>query len=175
MADEEVKEEEIVVKKSGSSQIMIMFVLCISVIVLTPFAVLYALRVFDGAEKEKVTNNPGDDYTEVTMSNITVNIADSGSQHIAVVDLTFHLTTEPKMAALFGEGGDGMKSLSKVFQAAVIDILRVQTMKDLGGEASKKKKLANQIKVKLNQVKSELAGDVPGQVLRVFFSKYMLQ
>jgi flagellar basal body-associated protein FliL len=175
MADEEVNEEEIVVKKSGNSQIMIMFVLCISVIVLTPFAVLYALRVFDGAEKEKVTDNPGDKYAEVTMSTISVNIAESGSQHIAVVDLTLHLTPQPEMSALFGDAKDGAKSLSKVFQAAVIDILRVQTMKDLEGEASKKKKLENQIKVKLNQVKSELAADVPGQVLRVFFSKYMLQ
>ena len=48
MAEEENKEaegEEIVVKKSGNSQVMIMMVLCIAVILLTPFAVIYTLRV----------------------------------------------------------------------------------------------------------------------------------
>lgn len=175
MADEEAKEEEIVVKKSGNSQIMIMFVLCISVIVLTPFAVLYALKVFDGTDHEEVQQSPGDKYSEVTITGISVNIADSSGQHVALVELTMHVTPETKMVALFGDGKDGSRSLLKVFQANIIDILRVQTMKDLEGEASKKKKLEDMIKVKLNQVKSELANDITGQVLRVYFSKYMLQ
>ena len=59
MAEEENKEaegEEIVVKKSGNSQVMIMMVLCIAVILLTPFAVIYTLRVFDGAEQADVSS-----------------------------------------------------------------------------------------------------------------------
>ena len=79
------------------------------------------------------------------------------------------------MLALFGDGKDGGKSLKKVFQAEIIDIMRIQTMKDLEGEASKKKKLEERIKVKLNQIKSELAPDIKGQILRVYFSRYMLQ
>lgn len=177
MADEENKEEnseEIVVKKSGSKQIMIMFVLCIAVIVLTPVAVLYALKIFDGTEPEKTTAEP-DKYTEVTMEEISVNIGRSSGQHVILVEVTAHLTSEPEMFALFQKPAEGQVSLLKVFQAEIIDILRTKVMEDLEAGNSVKKKLEKDIKLTLNKVKAELAPSVPGQVLRVYFSRYMLQ
>jgi flagellar basal body-associated protein FliL len=177
MAEEEKTNdgEEIVVKKSGNSQIMIMFVLCIAVIVLTPFAVLYALKIFDGTKAAEVADKNIKEYAQVIMPDISVNIAESKAQHVALVELTLHVTTDPKMIGLFGDGKDGSPSLQKVFHAEVIDILRVQTLRDLEGEAANKKKLEEKIKVRLNQIKTELANDIPGQILRVYFSKYMLQ
>lgn len=176
MAEEENEEkEEIVVKKSGGSkQIMIMFVLCIAVIILTPVAVLYALKIFDGTEPEKVSAEP-DKYNEVTLEEISVNISRSSGQHVILVELTIHLTPEPQMMALFMKPGEGAKSLLKVFQAEIIDILRTKVMEDLEAGNSVKKKLEQDIKLTLNKVKSELAPDIPGQVLRVYFSRYMLQ
>lgn len=176
MADEEEKEEkeEIVVNQSGNKQIMIMFVLCVAVIVLTPVAVLYALKIFDGTEPEKVSAEP-DKYNEVVMEEISVNIARSSGQHVVLVEPTIHLTPEPEMMALFMKAGEGGKSLLKVFQAEIIDILRSKVMADLEAGNSVKEKLQHDIKLTLNKVKSELAPEVPGQVLRVYFSRYMLQ
>lgn len=175
MADEnEENKEEIVVKKSGNKQIMIMFVLCIAVIVLTPVAVIYALNIFDGTEPEKVRAEP-DKYQEVTMDEISVNISRSSGQHVILVELTIHLTNEPEILALFNKPGEGAKSLLKVFQAEIIDILRTRVMEDLEAGNTVKKKLEKDIKLTLNKVKSELAPEVPGQVMRVYFSRYMLQ
>ena len=178
MADEENNEEsngeEIVVKKSGNKQIMIMFVLCIAVIVLTPVAVLYALNIFDGTEPEKVSAEP-DKYTEVTMEEISVNISRSSGQHLILVEITLHLTPDDKMKLLFEKPAEGAKSLLKVFQAEIIDILRTKVMEDLEAGNSVKKKLEKDIKLTLNKIKNELAPEVPGQVLRVYFSRYMLQ
>ena len=168
--------EEIVVKKSGNSQIMIMMVLCIAVILLTPFAVIYTLRIFDGAEQEKVSGDTTlQDYEEVTLSEISVNISRSSGQHIILVDLTLHITKGPKMKALFEDPADGMKSLKKVFQAKVIDILRTKVMEDLEGSASVKKKLEKDVLLTINSVKNELAPEIQGQVIRVYFSRYILQ
>ncbi|MCM8530402.1 MAG: flagellar basal body-associated FliL family protein [Lentisphaeraceae bacterium] len=178
MADEEKKDgegEEIVVKKSGNSQIMIMMVLCIAVILLTPFAVIYTLRIFDGAEQEKVSDVEPEDYQEVTLDEISVNISRSSGQHIVLVELTLHLTKGPAMKALFEDPADGVKSLKKVFQANIIDILRTKVMEDLEGSASVKKKLEKDIMLTLNSVKNELAPEIQGQVMRVFFSRYILQ
>lgn len=178
MADEEKKDgegEEIVVKKSGNSQIMIMMVLCIAVILLTPFAVIYTLRIFDGAEQEKVSDVEPEDYQEVTLDEISVNISRSSGQHIILVELTLHLTKGPAMKGLFEDPADGVKSLKKVFQANIIDILRTKVMEDLEGSASVKKKLEKDIMLTLNSVKNELAPEIQGQVMRVFFSRYILQ
>ncbi|MCM8535177.1 MAG: flagellar basal body-associated FliL family protein [Lentisphaeraceae bacterium] len=178
MADEEKKDgegEEIVVKKSGNSHIMIMMVLCIAVILLTPFAVIYTLRIFDGAEQEKISDVEPEDYQEVTLDEISVNISRSSGQHIVLVELTLHLTKGPKMKALFEDPADGVKSLKKVFQANIIDILRTKVMEDLEGSASVKKKLEKDIMLTLNSVKNELAPEIQGQVMRVFFSRYILQ
>ncbi|MCM8525942.1 MAG: flagellar basal body-associated FliL family protein [Lentisphaeraceae bacterium] len=177
MADEEKPQEdneEIVVKKSGSKQIMIMFVLCIAVIVLTPVAVLYALKIFDGTEPEKTSAEP-DKYNEVTMEEISVNISRSSGQHVILVEVTIHLTSEPEMLKLFEKPAEGSTSLLKVFQAEIIDILRTKVMEDLEAGNSVKKKLEKDIKLTLNKVKAELAPHIKGQVLRVYFSRYMLQ
>lgn len=177
MADEENTEEnseEIVVKKSGSKQIMIMFVLCIAVIVLTPVAVLYALKIFDGTDQEKTSEEP-DKYNEVTLDEISVNISRSSGQHIILVELTVHVTSEPEMLLLFDKPAEGTVSLKKVFQAEIIDILRTKVMEDLEAGNSVKKKLEKDIKLTLNKVKAELAPEIKGQVLRVYFSRYMLQ
>jgi len=176
MADEEKNEnnEEIVVKKSGNKQVMIMFVLCIAVIVLTPVAVLYALKIFDGTEQEKVRDKPKK-YQEVTLDEISVNISRSSGQHVILVEITLHLTDDPEILPLFLKPGEGAKSLLKVFQAEIIDILRTRVMEDLEAGNTVKKKLEKDIKLTLNNVKSELAPEIPGQVLRVYFSRYMLQ
>jgi flagellar basal body-associated protein FliL len=176
MAEEEIKEEEeIVVKKSGNSQVMIMMVLCIAVILLTPFAVIYTLRIFDGAESEKVGTSEPLKYQEVTLDEISVNIARSGGQHIVLVELTIHLTPGDKMKALFEDPAEGSTSLKKVFQSQIIDILRTKVMEDLEGSASVKKKLEKDVLLTLNKVKNELASDIQGQVIRVYFSRYILQ
>ena len=176
MADEENAEEkeEIVVKKSGNKQIMIMFVLCIAVIVLTPVAVLYALNIFDGTEPEKVGEGPKK-YQEVTLDEISVNISRSSGQHVILVEITLHLTDDAALMPLFLKPGEGGKSLLKVFQAEIIDILRTRVMEDLEAGNTVKKKLEKDIKLTLNNIKGELAPEVPGQVLRVYFSRYMLQ
>lgn len=181
MADDDKKEvegdgEEIVVKKSGNSQVMIMMVLCIAVILLTPFAVIYTLRVFDGAEQADVSSAiETKKYQEVTLEGISVNISRSSGQHIILVDVTLHLTEQPAMKALFEDPADGVKSLKKVFQAKIIDILRTKVMEDLEGSASVKKKLEKDVLLTLNGVKNELAPEIQGQVMRVYFSKYILQ
>ena len=177
MAEEENNEEnneEIVVKKSGNSQIMIMFILCLAVIILTPFSVFYVLDIFNGVEPEKASVQH-DEYQEVTMEDISVNISRSSGQHVILVELTIHVTPEPEMKALFMKPAEGQVSLLKVFQAEIIDILRTKVMEDLEGSNSVKRKLEKDIKLTLNKVKNELQPKIPGQVLRVYFSKYMLQ
>ena len=79
------------------------------------------------------------------------------------------------MLALFQDPADGVKSLKKVFHAKIIDILRTKVMEDLEGSASVKKKLEKDVLLTLNAVKNELAPEVQGQVIRVYFSKYILQ
>ncbi len=175
MAEENENKEEIVVKKSGNKQIMIMFILCIAVILLTPAAVIYALKTFDGTPEEKVITVT-DDYSEITMENITVNISRSSGQHLLMVDLTLHITNTPEMIALFAKPADGgPKSLLKVFNAEIIDILRTKVMEDLEAGGGVKKKLEQDIKLTLNKVKTQLQPGVEGEVMRVYFSKYMLQ
>ena len=65
--------------------------------------------------------------------------------------------------------------MKKVFQAKIIDILRTKVMEDLEGSASVKKKLEKDVLLTLNGVKNELAPEIQGQVMRVYFSKYILQ
>ena len=48
-------------------------------------------------------------------------------------------------------------------------------MEDLEGSASVKKKLEKDVLLTLNGVKNELAPEIQGQVMRVYFSKYILQ
>lgn len=177
MADE-AENEDVVVNKSGDSRVLIMMVLCMAVIVLTPLGVYYAMGTFLNTAAETVANNSSQDYEEIVMEKITVNTQGSRGQHFIQVEITLHVSKK-EMVKLFIEPKDAVegdpKSLKKVFQAKIIDALRMRKMEDIDGSAAQKRKLADDIRRILNHTKMQMQPDVEGQVTRLFFSQYSIQ
>ena len=181
MADEENKEAEEVeveVKPKGEGKIIvILLLLVVAVIVMTPAAVIFTLKSIGGDTEEvkKPDEEPGKDYHEVTLPEMTVNIAGTQGTRLLLFEVTVHCT-DKAMEPLFVEakGEVAVKSLLKIFKAELEQIASSKTLQELDS-TNARERLSKDFRIAINRIKNDYAPQISGTVRDVLITKYLIQ
>ncbi|MCM8528459.1 MAG: MotA/TolQ/ExbB proton channel family protein [Lentisphaeraceae bacterium] len=130
--------------------------------------VLFVIGIFFSSEHEY--NPEINNYVESSFEPMFFSTANSEGKKL-VIGITLH-SSSYGIDSLTQEPSSGIKSLLRPMQAEIIDLLYSKKSEELVLNQLNQKELANEIKLSLNKLKNELAPEVPGEILSVYFYRF---